>query len=166
MYQTVANTWPIDFTLYPTGLFENFQVLGDRGLCKRECIHNITTDTFRVRRPVGENCHDFHARRMCKPLGQLSQFLPALTHRQFSNGFCVDRVTFRCHFRRQHFSFVGFLAVMYAEKTTRSVPSLKFQFLIISSLFSFLVMKTPSKPASFRICLTSSGEIAPAIQPV
>jgi len=60
----------------------------------------------------------------------------------------------------------GFLAVTYAEKTIRSVPSPTFQLLIICSLMSFFVIEIASKPSPFRTCLTSSGEIAPAIQPV
>lgn len=60
----------------------------------------------------------------------------------------------------------GFLAVTYAEKTICSVPSPRFQLLIICSLLSFFVIEMASKPSPFRIRLTLSGEIAPAIQPV
>ncbi len=60
----------------------------------------------------------------------------------------------------------GFLAVTYAEKTIRSVPSPRFQLLMICSLMSFFVIEMVSKPSPLRTCLTSSGEIAPAIQPV
>ena len=61
---------------------------------------------------------------------------------------------------------MGFLALMYAENTTCSVPCPRFQLLIICSLLPFLVIEIDSKPNPIRIFLTSSGEMAPEIHPV
>ncbi len=68
--------------------------------------------------------------------------------------------------RRLSLYIYGFPACIYAENTMSSVPSPIFQLLIICSLFPFFVIFMDSKPSLLRICLTSSGEIAPDIHPV
>jgi len=55
---------------------------------------------------------------------------------------------------------------MYAEKTIFSTPSPKFQFLMISSLFSLSWTVMAVKPAAERIFFSSSTGTDPVIQPL
>lgn len=66
--QAVADPGTVDGTAYQPGLLEELQMLGDRRLCQRKLVDNLTTEALT---PPSKEAEDLHPSRMpeslCKP---------------------------------------------------------------------------------------------------
>jgi len=76
--QPVTGAWSVNFPLHDPSLFEDFEMLADRGLSKRELLHNIAAET---RIYTGQKLNNLDTCRMGKRLAEDGKLLALLASR-------------------------------------------------------------------------------------